>query len=57
MWRVTVGVAAPDCFERPVLLVNGQLHPTLEVTQGSILEVRIWGVRDPAGLLGCLASC
>jgi hypothetical protein len=38
-WRVTLGVVAPDCFERPALLVSGQLGPTLEVTQGDFLEV------------------
>jgi FtsP/CotA-like multicopper oxidase with cupredoxin domain len=38
-WRVPLGVVAPDCFERPAILVNGQLGPTLEVTQGDFLEV------------------
>lgn len=40
-WRITAEVAAPDCFERPVLLVNGEAQPKLEVTQGNILEVRL----------------
>lgn len=40
VWRVTLGVGAPDCFERPVLLVNGAFQLPLEVTQGSTLEVR-----------------
>lgn len=39
-WRVTLDVAAPDCFERPVILVNGQLSPTIEVEQGDILQAR-----------------
>lgn len=38
--HVTVGVAAPDCWERTVLLVNGQLSPTLELVQGEELQVR-----------------
>lgn len=38
-WRATYQVAAPDCWERPVILVNGELSPKLEVTQGDILEV------------------
>lgn len=38
--HVTLGVAAPDCWERQVLLVNGQLGPTLEVVQGEELQVR-----------------
>lgn len=36
---MAVSVAAPDCFERPVVVVNGQVQPRLEVTQGNILEV------------------
>ena len=39
-WRVTAQVLAPDCFERPVFVVNGELSPLLEVTQGDLLEVR-----------------
>jgi hypothetical protein len=39
-WRVSVGNRAPDCFERPVLLVNDEFGPTLEVHQGDLLEVR-----------------
>lgn len=35
-----MGVAAPDCWERTVLLVNGQLSPTLELVQGEELQVR-----------------
>ena len=43
-WHVQLGVAAPDCFERVVIMVaNGtgpaQFMPTLEVTQGDMLEV------------------
>ena len=53
-WRVTLGVVAPDCFERPALLVNGQLGPTLEVTQGDFLEVCC---DVPARLPSCLPAC
>ncbi len=42
-FRATYETAAPDCFERPVILVNGQLSPKLEVTQGDILEVSSTG--------------
>jgi L-ascorbate oxidase len=38
-WRVTVGNRAPDCFERPVLLVNEEFGPTLEVHQGDLIEI------------------
>ncbi|KAL4433040.1 hypothetical protein ABPG77_006467 [Micractinium sp. CCAP 211/92] len=40
-FRATYETAAPDCFERPVILVNGQLSPKLEVTQGDILELTL----------------
>lgn len=40
-WHVTLGVAAPDCWERQVLLVNGQLGPTLEVVQGEELQLTL----------------
>jgi hypothetical protein len=39
-WRVTVGNRAPDCFERPVLLINDEFGPILDVHQGDLLEVR-----------------
>jgi len=48
-WKVTYDVAAPDCWERPVILVNGELSPTLEVEQGQILEVGGVGRRG----MGC----
>lgn len=38
-----MGVAAPDCWERTVLLVNGQVSATLEVVQGEELQVRAGG--------------
>ena len=38
-WHVTVGSQAPDCFQRDVLLVNGEFQPTLEIFQGDILKV------------------
>jgi hypothetical protein len=44
-WRITLANVAPDCFERPALLVNGKLSPTIEVTQGDILEVGGAGLR------------
>jgi len=39
-WRVTVGNRAPDCFERPVLIINDEFGPELDVHQGDLLEVR-----------------
>lgn len=33
-------LGAYDCWERTVLLVNGQLSPTLELVQGEELQVR-----------------
>ena len=33
------GEAAPDCFQKDVLLVNGELNPTIRATVGDILEV------------------
>lgn len=38
-WHVTVGSRAPDCFQRDVILVNGDFQPTLEVKQGDFLKV------------------
>ena len=38
-WHVTVGNHAPDCFQRDVILVNGNFQPTLEVNQGDFLKV------------------
>lgn len=38
-WHVTVGQRAQDCYSRPVLLINGQFQPTLELTAGEELEV------------------
>ena len=34
-----VGVGAPDCFQRNVLLVNNTFQPAVEVVQGSLLQV------------------
>lgn len=56
-WRVTVSVAAPDCFERPVVMVNGQVQPRLEVTQGNILEVGWEGLAALGGRGAGLLSC
>ena len=38
-WHVTVGSRAPDCFQRDVILVNGDFQPALEVNQGDYLKV------------------
>lgn len=46
--HVTLSVAAPDCWERTVLLVNGELSPTLEVVQGEELQVRLGSPCDPS---------
>lgn len=37
-WTVHYTKAAPDCFERNVVYVNGQFQPTIRVTRGQILE-------------------
>ncbi|KAK9907756.1 hypothetical protein WJX75_009340 [Coccomyxa subellipsoidea] len=39
---VTVGKGAPDCFEKDVILVNGEYHKQIEVVQGNILEVTVY---------------
>ncbi|CAL8462933.1 g2467 [Coccomyxa elongata] len=39
---VTVGQRAPDCFQKDVILVNGEYHKQIEVTQGNILEVTVY---------------
>lgn len=55
-WRVHLATGAPDCFERPILLVNGELSPVLEVVQGDILEVGWLFAKGIAGVLhGALA--
>jgi len=38
-WHVTVKSAAPDCFAKDVVLVNGEFQPTIRVHQGDILQV------------------
>jgi hypothetical protein len=38
---VQPGQLAPDCFSRPVILVNGHFQPTIRVTQGDLLEVGV----------------
>lgn len=40
-WTVTVGDGGPDCFPRPVILVNDTFMPTLEVTEGDLLELTL----------------
>jgi hypothetical protein len=55
-WRVHLATGAPDCFERPILLVNGELSPVLEVVQGEILEVGWLLAQGISGVLhGALA--
>lgn len=40
--NITVDLRSPDCFLRPVILVNGKFfNTTLEVVQGQILEVAV----------------
>lgn len=41
-WHITAGTKAPDCWERQVLLVNGEFQPSLTVTQGDILEIIVY---------------
>ena len=40
--HITVASKAPDCFQRDVILINGEFAPTLEVTQNQLLEVSLW---------------
>ena len=42
-FNVTNGLSSPDCYSRQVLLVNGELSPTIDINQGDILEVRKMG--------------
>jgi hypothetical protein len=49
--RVTAAVGAPDCYQKTVILVNGQFQATtVEVKQGDILVVRMPLVCTPAVL-------
>lgn len=41
-WHVTLASRAPDCFERPVILVNGEFEPALHVTQGDVVEINVF---------------
>jgi hypothetical protein len=52
--RVTTAVAAPDCYQKNVVLVNGQFQPSLEVKQGDTLVVR--GCRLDASALQCCSA-
>lgn len=38
-WHVTVKLAAPDCFAKDVVLVNGEFQPAIRVRQGDVLQV------------------
>jgi hypothetical protein len=41
-WPLEPAVAAPDCYQKSVILVNGQFQATtIEVKQGDILMVRM----------------
>ena len=55
-WHVTVGSRAPDCFQRDVILVNGDFQPTLEVNQGGILKVSGSPLSVAAAALDCYSS-
>lgn len=50
-WRITVSNRSQDCYTRPVLLVNGAFQPTLEVTAGQQLEVRLQATSPPCSLI------
>lgn len=39
-WHITVDKRAQDCYTRPVLVVNGEFQPTLELIAGEELEVQ-----------------
>ena len=47
-----VGVGAPDCYQRNVLLVSGTFQPTIEVVQGSLLQVKIQSGPHPVPGIG-----
>ena len=38
--HATLQLAAPDCFAKDVIVVNGEFQPTIRVRQGDILQVR-----------------
>ena len=39
-WHVRIKRAAPDCFSKEVIVVNGEFQPSITVRQGNILQVR-----------------
>ena len=41
-WHVRLKRAAPDCFAKEVIVVNGEFQPTITVRQGDILQVGVW---------------
>ena len=41
-WHVTLKHAAPDCFAKEIILVNGVFQPTITIRQGDVLQVRDW---------------
>jgi L-ascorbate oxidase len=41
-WRISFRKAAPDCFEKNILVVNGRFQPTIRVQRGHILEVNVY---------------
>ncbi len=39
-WHVRIKRAAPDCFSKEVIVVNGEFQPSITVRQGNILQVQ-----------------
>ena len=40
-WHVRLKRAAPDCFSKEIITVNGEFQPTITVRQGNILQVSV----------------
>ena len=38
-WHVRIKRAAPDCFSKEVIVVNGEFQPSITVRQGNVLQV------------------
>jgi hypothetical protein len=39
VWRLSLSTGSPSCYERAIILVNGEFRPSLEVVQGELVEV------------------
>ena len=39
--HATLKLAAPDCFSKDVIVINGEFQPTIRVRQGDILQVKL----------------